>query len=226
MDRSETNHHTYIRRRGRITSAQQRGYDLAQDRYRFSTQVLTNAGCMTGLEIGFGMGHALVHWAISEPSRIIVGADLYQPGIGSLAHMLDEQGVGNVFIAELPAQELIASMPDATLDEVRIYFPAPWPKKRHFKRRLIQPQFLHDLRRVLRKDAIVKLATDWVPYAQWMREHFDAAEGYQLVYDRVREVDQEVADNAALPQDRPATKFERRGEQLGHEIHDLGYSVI
>ncbi|MEM7098910.1 MAG: tRNA (guanosine(46)-N7)-methyltransferase TrmB [Pseudomonadota bacterium] len=224
MDETARSHHTYIRRRGRITSAQQRGYRLAKDRYPYRVEVLSQPGACTGLEIGFGMGHALVHWAESEPQRIIVGADLYQPGIGSLAHMLEQQNIDNVFIAEQPAQELVLQMPDAVLDEVRIYFPDPWPKKRHFKRRLIQSQFIQDLRRTMRKGGIIKLATDWAPYAIWMREHFEHAVGFELVYDH--KTDESADASGSHTQERLTTKFESRGERLGHEIHDFGYRAI
>lgn len=219
--------HAYIRRRGRITTAQQRGYELAQAAYKLTSDDLSEAqsiGQRVGLEIGFGMGHALVHWAQQEPERLIIGVELYQPGVGSAAHQVDAASLTNVRIIEQPAQTLLDQLPAALLDEVRIYFPDPWPKKRHFKRRLIQPEFLAQLARVLVDQGVVKLATDWSPYADWIRECFANHEGFALRRDVSREHTQPHSNDEGT-QARPTTKFERRGERLGHVIHDLEYQI-
>ncbi len=224
MGDSQFRQHAYIRRRGRITAAQERGLELAQSRYAVSNEdhaCIAAGARKLGIEIGFGMGQALVHWAQAEPEWLLLGVELYEPGIGSLAHMLHSRAIDNVRIVQQPAQELMQSLPDGVADEVRIYFPDPWPKKRHFKRRLIQAEFLKQLHRVMNKGGVVKLATDWSEYADWMRECFAGVDGFDKVSDEVRREGEHTTTD-----DRPTTKFERRGEGLGHTIQDLKYQAV
>jgi tRNA (guanine-N7-)-methyltransferase len=119
-----------------------------------------------------------------------------------------------------PAQLLLQQVTDASLSEVRIFFPDPWPKKRHHKRRLIQPEFLKQLHRKIHAGGIVRLATDWAPYAEWMVEHFAEHSGFELIQDKMRAANAPSAGAEAV---REVTKFEARGERLGHEIRDLQY---
>ena len=211
--------HTYIRRRGRLTKAQARGLDLCRENFSATAATINAAPAPKGIEIGFGMGHALIDWAEAEPQWRLFGIELYQPGIGSVCDRLSQASMENVRVVEVAAQTVLAELDDASVDEYRIFFPDPWPKKRHFKRRLVQTPFVEQLARTLRPGGIVRLATDWTPYAEWMRECF--AEVPQLIaqLDQVRRAnDGSVGDVA-----RQITKFESRGERLGHDIHDLIY---
>lgn len=211
--------HTYVRRRGRMTRAQARAFDELADGYRVAPKaIVADAGAPIGIEIGFGMGQAILDWAQAEPSWRLVGIELYQPGIGALCDRLAADEIDNVFVVEQPAQEVIAEIPDATIDEVRVLFPDPWPKKRHLKRRLVQPAFVAELARVLKVGGAARLATDWTPYAEWMRKCFTASPAFSGRLDRTR-----TADEDTDIEDRSRTKFEARGERLGHEIHDLLY---
>ena len=162
-----------------------------------------------GVEIGFGMGQATLDWATSQPGLNIVGIEIYRPGMGALLAGIERLGLANLRLLEGDAALLLDSKFEAgSLDEARILFPDPWPKKRHHKRRLIQPGFARLLASRLRPGGRLLLATDWPEYAQWMREVL-AAEPMLAV--------------AAPTGDRPATRFEDRGRRLGHRIQDLAY---
>ena len=212
--------HAYIRRRGRMTKAQSRAFQQWTPQYHTSVGALLEQGRPLGLEIGFGMGQALVSWARAAPDWQLCGIELYQPGIGALTDALRREELHNVAIFEHPAQQVVAELPDASVTEVRIFFPDPWPKKRHHKRRLIQPEFVAELARVLVCDGIVHLATDWTPYADWMRECFASNPQFVLLDDARR------AAEGASAERRETTKFERRGQRLGHDIHDLIYKRL
>ncbi len=211
--------HTYIRRRGRLTKAQARGLELCQAHFRGDVDMLVKAEKPLGIEIGFGMGWELLAWAEAAPDWQLAGIELYQPGIGSLCAQLAERNLSNVCVLAIPAQNVLAALPDDAVDEYRIFFPDPWPKKRHAKRRLIQPEFVALLARTLAPGGRVRLATDWSPYAEWMRECFATCEMLTSELDQVRAP--EVAGAADVA--RETTKFESRGERLGHTIHDLVY---
>ena len=197
-----------------MTKSQLRGYQerLAPLRYQPS-QWLTSPG-KKGIEIGFGMGQALAQWASEAPDWNLLGIELYKPGVGSLADKLVSAETSNVQIAETPAQKVFAEFPDGCIDEIRILFPDPWPKKRHAKRRLIQPDFVAELARALTTHGVLRLATDWAPYAEWMKEVLAQEPRLRIEVDRIRAPD-EVGER------QQATKFESRGEKLGHDIYDL-----
>ena len=221
-DIDHTSAHTYIRRRGRFTKAQARGLALLEHRYRADAAAVAAASQhgQVGLEIGFGMGHALLEWSDNAPAGLqLFGIELYQPGIGALCDGLDKARADNVRVVDQPAQVVFAQLPSAGVDEIRIFFPDPWPKKRHQKRRLIQPEFVHEIARVLRPGGVLRMATDWTPYAQWMRVCLATSPALACELDQVRAAAEDAGDVA-----RSTTKFEHRGERLGHEIHDLVYA--
>lgn len=178
-----------------------------------------------GMEIGFGMGFELIAWAEQRPDWRLLGVELYQPGIGSMLSRLKKKKLSNVRLVDQPAQLILEQIDNNALAEVRIFFPDPWPKKRHYKRRLIQPEFLHLLHQKLAPAGIVRLATDWAEYAQWMVEHFAANPGFKLLQDDIRAATQTPPSSVA-DEIRSVTKFEARGERLGHEIRDLQYQRI
>ena len=160
----------YIRRRGRFTKAQAAAFDALTEQYRWTSEDLDQRPL--GMEIGFGMGYELLAWAQQRPRWRLLGVELYQPGIGSMLSRLKTQGIANVRLVDQPAQLLLQQLTDESLSEVRIFFPDPWPKKRHHKRRLIQPDFLEQLHQKILTGGTVRLATDWAAYAEWMVEHF------------------------------------------------------
>jgi tRNA (guanine-N7-)-methyltransferase len=224
---------TYLRRRGRLTRAQARALVELSERY-----CLASADCLlepsrifgrdapVGLEIGFGMGHALIDWALARPHWNLLGLEVYQPGIGSAMLALEREGIVNVRLLEAPAELVLESRLDAaSLDEVRIFFPDPWPKKRHHKRRLLQPEFATLLASRLRPDARLWVATDWDEYARWIVDVLDA-EPELLREPEPRERDSVTGQRetgAAAQTQRPRTRFECRGLRLGHQVRDLCY---
>ncbi|XOV83749.1 MAG: tRNA (guanosine(46)-N7)-methyltransferase TrmB [bacterium] len=224
-DQAQYPEHSYIRRRGRMTKSQAHGLQTLMPGFSCKpAELIAQAqGKSLGVEIGFGMGQALLDWAAAAPDWQLCGIELYQPGVGALAAGLHRQRLDNVRVIEMPAQQVLAQFAalDAgpVIDEVRIFFPDPWPKKRHFKRRLIQPEFVQSLAAVIRGGGRVRLATDWTPYAQWMRECFAANDAFVSEVDHIRQADEQWTSEIA----RQTTKFERRGEKLGHDIHDLIY---
>jgi tRNA (guanine-N7-)-methyltransferase len=208
----------YIRRRGRFTKAQAAALDALTEQYRWTPEDLDQRPL--GMEIGFGMGFELLAWAQQEPQWRLLGVELYQPGIGSMLARLQKLEIANVRLVDQPAQLLLQQVSDESLSEVRIFFPDPWPKKRHHKRRLIQPDFLEQLHQKVHTGGIVRLATDWAAYGEWMVEHFADHSGFELVQDEMRAAN---APSVVAPEVREVTKFEARGERLGHEIRDLQY---
>lgn len=218
------NDFNYIRRRGRFTKAQATALAALTERYRWTADDLQMRPL--GMEIGFGMGLELIDWAQQRPNWLLLGVELYQPGIGSMLSRLDKNELGNVRLVDQPAQLLLEELAGYCLAEVRIFFPDPWPKKRHHKRRLIQPEFLQQLYRRVQIGGIVRLATDWAEYAEWMVEHFAEHPGFELVSDNIRGAQEQLSSSMAAQEVRATTKFEARGERLGHEIRDLQYRTV
>jgi len=163
----------------------------------------------TVLEIGFGMGDATAAMAGADPGRDYLGVEVHTPGIGNLLALVGERGLTNVRVAHGDAMELVHRLAAGSLDAVHVFFPDPWPKARHHKRRLIQPANVALLRERLRPGGVLHCATDWPGYAEVMREALDGDPGLA------------VADGTHP--DRPVTKFERRGASAGRPIVDLIY---
>jgi tRNA (guanine-N7-)-methyltransferase len=169
------------------------------------------------------MGQALLHWAQASPEWRLYGVEVYQPGIGSLMLGLEREGLDNVRIFDAPAEDVLErAFASASLDEVRIFFPDPWPKKRHHKRRLVQPEFVRLVADRLRPGARLWLATDWEAYAHWM---LDVLEAEPLLENQAGPA--AFAGPAAGPgpagAKRVETRFEARGKRLGHRVWDLLY---
>jgi tRNA (guanine-N7-)-methyltransferase len=212
---------SFVRRQGRLTTGQQRalqelwqryGIDVADDSLDLNT--LFNEPQLVILEIGFGNGESLLSQAQAHPQTAYLGIEVYQPGVGRLLQRLAQQQINNVKLICHDAVEVIChNIADNSLDGVQIFFPDPWPKKRHHKRRLIQPDFINLLVPKLTTDAYLHLATDWQPYAEHMLAVLSAQPDLincapdKTYYPR--------------PMHRPLTKFEQRGERLGHEVFDL-----
>jgi tRNA (guanine-N7-)-methyltransferase len=168
------------------------------------------------VEIGFGNGENLLTLAERHPDRDFVGIEVHGAGIGRVLGAMRDRGLTNIRIVRHDAVEVFdTGLAPASIDEILIFFPDPWPKARHHRRRLIQPEFGRLLVRALAPTGVLRLATDWEPYAEHMIEVLDAEPGL---------VNAAGADRfVPRPDDRPVTKFERRGERLGHAIFDLEY---
>lgn len=204
-----------------MTPGQQRGYERHWARWGLQhgagTLVYEAAFdriAPTVLEIGFGMGDSLVSMARDAPEKNFVGIEVHRPGVGRLFHSMEESGVDNIRAYCHDAVEVLTDCisPDS-LDAVQIYFPDPWHKKRHHKRRLIQPGFVELLQSRMRKKGTLHLATDWENYAGQMLEVLEANEALENVCG--------AGNFHPRPEYRPLTKFEQRGERLGHGVWDL-----
>ena len=166
------------------------------------------------VEIGCGNGDAMLWMAANEPDKNFIGIEVHEPGVGRLLRGIARDQLDNVRVAMRDAVDVLREqVSDTSVDELRIYFPDPWPKKRHHKRRLIQPAFVEESLRALKLGGLLHLATDWQPYAEWMRQVL--VEEAQL-----EDVSQ---PGFSRPSWRPETHFERRGERKGHAIVDLIY---
>ena len=168
------------------------------------------------LEIGFGNGESLVALACNHPERNYLGLEVHPPGVGHLLLCCEAGQLSNVrVICDDAVQVLQRRVPDASLDEVLLYFPDPWPKKRHHKRRIVQPAFIELVTRKLKPGGVLRMATDWQPYA----EHMLATAGSSPVLHN----ESATGDYVVRPDSRPLTRFERRGQRLGHGVWDLAF---
>jgi len=217
---------SFVLREGRITPAQQRAFVEHWARfgidYRGQPRDLDALFGRTAprvLEIGFGNGEALAWAGEHDPARDYLGIEVHRPGVGRLMNALAASDAGNVRIWNHDAVEVLrCEIPEAALDEVRIWFPDPWPKKRHHKRRLIQPDFMGLLATRVKPGGLLHLATDWPQYASHMQEVLAAQSGWRL---RAGE-----SGESKRPEWRIETRFERRGLDLGHPVTDLLYDRV
>jgi tRNA (guanine-N7-)-methyltransferase len=202
-----------------MSPAQQRACDALLPRFgvAFTTAVLDLAevfgrAAPVILEIGFGMGETTAAVAQTHPHVDFLGVEVHLPGVGALLKRIDELGLRNVRVIRHDAVEVVDAMiaPDS-LAAVHVYFPDPWPKKRHHKRRLLSPAFVGALAARIAPGGYLHVATDWTPYAEEILATL-AAEP---------RLENTVTDYAPRPPWRPETKFERRGRKLGHAVHDL-----
>jgi tRNA (guanine-N7-)-methyltransferase len=169
------------------------------------------------LEIGFGMGDATAKIAQALPDTFFIACEVHTPGVGALLRLIGEQQIPNIRIVQHDAVEVLAQMiGQESLDGIHIFFPDPWHKKRHHKRRLIQPAFVATLCEHLKPGGYLHLATDWQPYAEQMLQVLSSEPALQNT----------AADYAPKPAYRPETKFERRGLKLGHGVWDLVFQKI
>lgn len=205
-----------------MTRAQERALEQLWPRYGLQADDASDldrvfARCAPRfLEIGFGMGDALAAMASQRPQHDFLGIDVHDAGIGRALMLLEEAGAANARVLRGDAVELLAAhLPPASLDGIMVFFPDPWPKKRHHKRRLIQPEFAASMATALVAGGVVHLATDWEPYAHHMLATLEAESRFTNLH--------RAEGFAPSRAERPATRFERRGERLGHSIFDLRY---
>ena len=216
---------SFVLRAGRTTAGQARAYEVYGPQLLvpyapdapFDARAAFGRDAPLVLEIGFGMGGATAHIARLRPQDNFLCCEVHEPGVGALLKLAGEEGLSNIRIVRHDAVEVMDNMlADASLDGAHIFFPDPWHKTRHHKRRLIQGPFVQRLARKLRPGGYLHLATDWQPYAEQMLEVLGAepllrntADGY-----------------ASRPDYRPLTKFEQRGLKLGHGVWDLVFTRV
>ena len=211
-------------RAGRLTAGQERGWQQGFPKFGLTLpngildwDASFGGGGRRVVEIGFGMGDSLLSMAQADPETQFVGIEVHRPGVGRLLAQVMAKEVSNLRVFADDAVEVMSHClaPDS-IDGIHIFFPDPWHKKRHHKRRLIQPPFVRDLVALLRQDGYLHLATDWEPYTEHM---FDVLDAEPLL------VNAGGAPRTAVPRPdyRPLTKFEARGERLGHRVADLIY---
>ena len=213
---------SFVRREGRLTPGQQKALQQLWPRYGLSVAHVLRPAAVFGrsapvtLEIGFGNGASLAEMAAQEPESDFIGIEVHRPGVGRLLRQLEQQGLGNVRVFCHDAVEVLEeSIPDACLHRVLLFFPDPWPKKKHHKRRIVQADFVSLVARKLKSDGVFHLATDWQSYAEHMLAVMEAAEDFINCGG--------PGQYAERPDYRPVTKFELRGQGLGHAVSDLIY---
>ena len=214
---------SFVTRAGRITEAQERALGELWPKYGvefapqpLSAQALFGREAPRTLEIGFGNGEHLLALAAAHPERDFIGVEVHRPGVGRLLLGLEKAALGNVRLVCHDAVEVLEQqIPRGFLDELLILFPDPWPKKRHHKRRLIQGPFTALAAARLAHGGVLRLATDWEPYALEMLE--------VLTHTADLENLSEYGGFMARPSERAPTRFERRGERLGHAVWDLAF---
>ncbi len=217
---------SYVVRGGRLTDAQQRALDEYWPRYgleygagMLDLPALFGRDAPRTLEIGFGNGDNLLALAMGHPEQDFIGVEVHPPGVGHLLLQAAQAELGNLRIVQHDAVELLRdSIPPQSLNAVLVLFPDPWHKKRHHKRRLVSRAFAQAAVTRLKPGGTLQLATDWTPYAEWMLAELDGVPGLR----------NRSADGTYMPRNpgRITTRFEKRGERLGHSVHDLCYERI
>ncbi len=218
-------HHRKIRsfvlREGRLTTGQQRAFDRLWPQWGvdFASDSPLNPAALFGneqptwLEIGFGNGETLATLATRHPQRNYLGIEVHGPGVGHLLLRVEETGLSNVRAIRHDAVEVLSALPDGCLAGAMLLFPDPWHKKKHHKRRILQPSFVDEMARVLQPDGVFHAATDWQHYAEQMMTMLSGCPALENTAGS--------GCYAPRPEDRPLTKFEKRGQRLGHGVWDL-----
>lgn len=209
---------TYKLRGARITPAQEGALERLGDRFLVPvTEVPIDARELFPtlskrvLEIGSGMGEATAQMAQEDPDTGIIAIEVHRPGVGSLLWRIEKMGLQNLRIVHADVKEVLEqSFVDESFDEIRIYFPDPWQKLRHHKRRLLQGEFIPLLATKLRFNGVLHIATDWQPYAQWIEDEFARFPIF-------------VGGKVNRPQHRPMTRFEEQGISKEHQVTDFLY---
>lgn len=216
---------SFVLRQGRLTKGQHYalenfwplyGIEQAESKLNFSTLFQREAPIT--LEIGFGNGDSLATMAKASPERNFLGIEVHRPGVGRLLHLIDEYELSNLRIIHDDAINVLKQrIPKQTIDKVQLFFPDPWHKKKHNKRRIVQPEFVQLIHSLLVTDGIFHLATDWEDYAHHMRDVMQVTDNFQSTAN---------TPFSTRPVSRPLTKFENRGLKLGHGVWDLLYKAL
>ncbi len=214
---------SFVLRQGRLTKGQERALETGLPRFGIPyaekpcdlNQVFDRESSPKILEIGFGMGETTAKIAQTLPDCDFLAAEVHTPGVGALLKLIEEEALTNIRIIQHDVVEVLQNMlADASLDGVHIFFPDPWHKKRHHKRRLIQAAFVKSLCSKLKVGGYLHVATDWQEYAEWVLEVLNAEPQLQNT----------AESYAEKPSYRPLTKFENRGIKLGHGVWDMVFT--
>jgi tRNA (guanine-N7-)-methyltransferase len=211
---------SFVRREGRLTRGQQHALQELWPRFGLEASTRLDLDRIFGrsaprtLEIGFGNGDTLLTMAASEPETDFIGIEVHRPGVGRLLHELESRALDNVRVLREDAVQVLENcLPDNSLDRLLLFFPDPWHKKRHHKRRIVQADFLELLARKIKPGGLLHMATDWENYAQQMLDVTGKSTAFRNCA---------AAGNfATRPGYRPTTKFELRGLRLGHGVWDI-----
>jgi len=217
---------SFVKREGRLTQGQQQaieklwpvyGVDYAEQAINLNE--LFGREAETVLEIGFGNGDSLWQMAQARPEKNFFGIEVHRPGVGHLLHLMDSSGCANIRISNHDAVEVLEQqIPDHSLDRLQLFFPDPWHKKKHHKRRIVQPAFVQLVAQKLKPGGIFHLATDWENYAEHMLHTLNNCELFENL-----STDNTYVDK---PAERPITKFETRVQRLGHGVWDLLFKAM
>jgi len=214
---------SFVRREGRLTKGQQRALEELFPRYGVPfTPALLDLDDLFGrrapriLEIGFGNGGALAQLAQQHPENDYFGIEVHRPGVGNLLMQIEQHHLTNVRVSQHDAVEVLEQqIPDNSLDAIYLFFPDPWHKKKHHKRRILQPAFVEMVQVRLKNGGIFHMATDWEDYAEHMQDVMQQFPGFENTAGE--------GNFSPRPDYRPLTKFEQRGQKLGHGVWDLIY---
>ena len=216
---------SYILRQGRITAAQNKAIQenfqkhavIFENKLTNFSDLFKNKNSELILEIGFGMGTSTAEIAKSNLNKNYIAIEVHSPGVGNLLKLIQESDICNLKIIQHDAVEVLNLMiKNDSLDGIHIFFPDPWPKKRHHKRRLIQSNLLKLIAQKIKKSGYLHIATDWEDYALWIIDLLDKEELLQKMSD----------DSFKKPDYRPLTKYENRGIKLGYRVWDMIYRRI
>lgn len=214
---------SYVRREGRLTAGQQRAletlwplYGIDYSEQPINLNAVFNRDAEKILEIGFGNGESLWEMAQAHPEKDYLGIEVHRPGVGHLLQRIEQSGNTNIRVMCHDAVEILQQqIPDQSLDRVQLFFPDPWHKKKHHKRRIVQPEFADLVAAKLKPGGIFHLATDWENYAEHMVQVLNAHPAFTNL--------SVSGDYLPRPPERPVTKFEKRGQRLGHGVWDMLY---
>ncbi|WP_444996781.1 tRNA (guanosine(46)-N7)-methyltransferase TrmB [Aliikangiella sp. IMCC44359] len=212
---------SFVRREGRMTAGQTLAYESMMPDYGFEfNKQLLNFEKLFGnnnpvtLEIGFGMGASLAEQAANYPELNFIGIEVHRPGVGSLLARMKEREVTNIRVISYDAIDVLEHMiEDNSLAKLQLFFPDPWHKTRHHKRRIVKSEFARQVHQKLQDNGVLHMATDWENYAQHMLAVMQQEAGWTNL--------SATDDYVPKPDDRPVTKFQKRGERLGHGVWDL-----
>lgn len=227
IDENKRRIKSFVLRQGRMSQSQQRAMDNNWPKFGLEVenglldldQLFGQENAPTIIEIGFGMGTSLAEMAEANPEQNYIGIEVHRPGVGALLKLVEEKGLTNVRVFNHDAIEVLEKcIPKESLTAVYLFFPDPWHKKRHNKRRIVQPEFAKTIASHLKLGGHFHMATDWEDYSEHMMEVMSAAPDFNNT--------QTGTEFTPRPDYRPLTKFEARGHRLGHGVWDLIFEKV